>query len=56
MENVTVGENLTFRIYGSVIKGDFIKKEGDSIHIKTTQDFLGGIGEEQKIHKSHLSI
>lgn len=44
------GEELTFRIYGTTVKGEFIKIVEDRVVIKTTQDFIpDSIGEEQSI-------
>lgn len=49
-----VGEEIEFNIYGYTVKGIFIKKEKQKIIIKTTDDYIDKIGEEQSIHESHL--
>lgn len=48
-------KELTFQIYGSIIKGRFLRREGDSIFIITTKDFIvKNIGREQSIHADFL--
>lgn len=49
-------KKLEFNIYGTTVKGDYIRTEGDHIVIKTTHDFITEkIGQEQSIHKNHLT-
>lgn len=49
-----IGQLLTFNVYGSIVKGEFVSIEDNLITIKTTCDFLGGIGDEQSINEQHL--
>ena len=49
------GQNLYFDIYGTTVKGKFVKIEGDTIIIKVTEDFIQeNIGTEQSINKDFL--
>lgn len=51
------GQRLEFDIYGTTVKGDFVKIVDDKIIIKVTKDFIkDNIGKEQSIHKSHKHI
>ena len=55
LDELTVGEELTFDIYGTTVKGKFIScDEEGSITIETTQDFVCEVGEEQNINKQFL--
>jgi hypothetical protein len=50
-----VGEELMFEIYNvHLVKGTFLRQEGDIVYIKTTEDPLGGIGTEQGINRKFL--
>ena len=51
------GQRLEFDIYGTVVEGDFVKIENDTIIIKVTRDFIEeNIGTEQSINKDFLKL
>ena len=46
-------KELEFNVYGTTVKGYFVKIENDRITIKTTVDFIKDtLGENQTIHKN----
>lgn len=57
IENVKKGEILKFRIFNSVVHGEFVSYDKDSgkVKVKTTVDFMANmIGENQDIHIGFL--
>ncbi|GAF88129.1 unnamed protein product [marine sediment metagenome] len=51
-----IGEELTFEIYKTKVKGTFVEKAGNLILIKTTRDDViqTNVGELQSIYIDYL--